>query len=203
MRRFTAVLLPPVLSRALPVLLLVLPVLLLAGCSTGRGAGSPGAGGGNRFVAGDGRTVVYAKPDRKLAPRVEGSTVDGGSFDLATAKGHVVVVNFWASWCAPCRLEAADLEAVHLSTKDSGVTFVGVDSRDEKDAAKAFTAGRVTYPSLFDPAGRIALRFTDVPPTTLPATLLIDKDGKIAAVVRAVVNQTDLTALVRQIAAER
>jgi len=119
-------------------------VLLLSGCSTGRDATDPNAGGGNRFVAGDGRTVVYARADRKPAPAVQGSTVDGGSFDLASVRGHVVVLNFWASWCAPCRLEAADLEAVHLSTKDSGVRFVGVDSRDERDAAKAFVAGRVT-----------------------------------------------------------
>jgi peroxiredoxin len=179
----------------------LLALLLLAGCETGRGAGAPGDGA-NRFVAGDGRTIVYAQADRKPAPSVQGSTVDGGSFDLATVKGHVVVVNFWASWCAPCRLEAADLEAVHLSTKDSGVTFVGVDSRDEKDAARAFAAGRVTYPSLFDPAGRIALRFADVPPTTLPATLLIDKDGKIAAVIRAAVNQADLAELIKRLTGE-
>jgi peroxiredoxin len=152
-------------------------------------------------VAGDGRTVVFAPKDRRPAPEVKGSTVDGGTFDLASVRGHVVVINFWASWCAPCRLEAADLEAVHLSTKDSGATFLGVDSRDERDAAKAFVAGRVTYPSLFDPAGRIALRFTDVPPTTLPATLIVDRDGRIAAVVRASVNQDALRQLVTQIEA--
>jgi thiol-disulfide isomerase/thioredoxin len=177
-------------------------VLALTGCSTGRDAANPDTGGGNRFVAGDGRTVVYAKADRKPAPPVAGLTLDGGSFDLVTAKGQVVVVNFWASWCAPCRLEAADLEAVHLSTKDSGVTFVGVDSRDGKDAAKAFIAGRVSYPSLYDPAGRIALRFTDVPPTTLPATLVVDKDGRVAAVIRAVVRRSDLSDLVHRIATE-
>jgi thiol-disulfide isomerase/thioredoxin len=176
-------------------------VVLLSGCSTGRDAVDQNAGGGNRFVAGDGRTVVYAGADRKPAPVVQGSTVDGGSFDLASVRGHVVVLNFWASWCAPCRSEAAELEAVHQSTKDSGVTFVGVDSRDERDAARAFLTGRVTYPSLYDPSGRIALRFTDVPPTTLPATLIVDKDGKIAAVIRATVRRTELTELVGQIGA--
>jgi thiol-disulfide isomerase/thioredoxin len=181
--------------------LLVLLVCLAAtaGCSSGAG-GQTSAG--NRFVAGDGRTIVVPAGQRKAAPDVRGSTVDGGSFDLASVRGHVVVINFWASWCAPCRLEAADLEAVHLSTKDSGVDFVGVDSRDERDAAKAFLAGRVTYPSLFDPAGRIALRFTDVPPTTLPATLIVDKAGRVAVVIRAGVDQAALTRLVSQIGAE-
>jgi thiol-disulfide isomerase/thioredoxin len=180
-------------------LLVLLSVVALAGCTSGPGVGTPA---GNRYVAGDGRTVVYQQKDRRPAPAVKGSTVDGGSFDLASVRGHVVVVNFWASWCAPCRLEAADLEAVHLSTKDSGVDFVGVDSRDEQDAAKAFMAGRVTYPSLFDPAGRIALRFTDVPPTTLPATLIVDKAGRVAVVIRAGVNQQALATLITQVGAE-
>jgi thiol-disulfide isomerase/thioredoxin len=184
----------------LPVALLV--VGALAGCSTGKDAVNENAGSANRYVAGDGKTIVYPVADRKVAPAVTGSTLDGASFDLASRKGHVVVLNFWASWCAPCRLESADLEAVHQSTKDSGVDFLGVDSRDEKDAAVSFVAGRVTYPSLFDPSGRIALRFADVPPTTLPSTLILDRSGKVAVVIRAVVRQDDLAGLVAQIGAE-
>jgi thiol-disulfide isomerase/thioredoxin len=178
----------------------LLLILALAGCS----GGAPGTpqNNANRFVAGDGRTIVYAQADRKPAPTIDESTLDGGKFDLAAQRGHVVVVNFWASWCAPCRAEAADLEATHQSTKDSGVAFVGVDSRDQKDAATAFVAGRVTYPSLFDPAGRIALRFADVPPNTFPATLIVDKAGKVAAVIRATVRKDVLTDLVTQFGAE-
>ena len=180
--------------------LALLLVLALAGC-TGGGTGNV-QNNANRFVAGDGRTIVYAVADRTSAPAIDESTLDGGHFDLGTERGHVVVVNFWASWCAPCRAEAADLEAVHQSTKDGGVAFVGVDSRDQKDAANAFIAGRVSYPSLFDPAGRIALRFTDVPPNTFPATLIVDKQGKVAAVIRRSVDQGSLTDLVKQIGAE-
>ncbi len=177
-------------------------VLVLAGCSTGHDAVSQGTGNDNRYVAGDGKTIVYQITDRKPAPVVSGSILDGGSFDLAALHGKVVVVNFWASWCAPCRLEAADLEATHQSTKDSGVSFVGVDSRDQKDAAVAFLAGRITYPSLFDPAGRVALSFSQVPPNTFPATLIVDKQGKVAAVIRTTVRKDDLTRLVTQIGAE-
>jgi thiol-disulfide isomerase/thioredoxin len=177
-------------------------VVLAAGCSTGHDAVTQGADNTNRYVSGDGTTVVYKVADRKPAPAVQGSTLDGGSFDLATLHGKVVVVNFWASWCAPCRLEAADLEATHQSTKDSGVSFVGVDSRDQKDAALAFLAGRITYPSLFDPAGRVALSFSEVPPNTFPATLVVDKQGKVAAVIRTTVREDDLTKLVAQIGAE-
>jgi thiol-disulfide isomerase/thioredoxin len=180
-------------------LAVVLVVLAVAGCSST----SPAAQGNDtRYVAGDGRTVVFKAADRKPAPAIGESTLDGGRFDLAAQRGHVVVVNFWASWCAPCRAEAADLEAAHQSTKGSGVAFLGVDSRDQKDAATAFVAGRVTYPSLFDPAGRIALRFSDVPPNTFPATLIVDKTGKVAAVIRRAVEQGALTDLVKQIGAE-
>jgi peroxiredoxin len=183
-------------------LLVLLLAVALAGCSAGKDAVSQGSDNANRYVAGDGTTLVYKLTDRRPAPDVKGSTLDGASFDLADQRGRVVVVNFWASWCAPCRLEAPELEATYRSTKDSGVAFVGVDSRDQKDAATAFAAGRISYPSLFDPEGRVALSFSQVPPNTFPATLIIDKSGKVAAVIRTAVQQGDLTKLVRQIGAE-
>jgi peroxiredoxin len=95
------------------------------------------------------------------------------------------------------------LEKTYQSTKASGVTFVGVNSRDEQDTAKAFAEARSTYPSLFDPDGKIALSFSDVPPTALPCTLIIDRSGRIAVVIRNTIRQDTLTPLVQQIAAEQ
>jgi peroxiredoxin len=190
------------MMRRRTILLAAVP-MALAGCTAGPNAVSQANSGNNRYVAGDGKTIEYPSNERKAAPAVQGSTVDDGTADLASLKGSVVVLNFWASWCPPCRLESTDLEAVYKSTKDSGVAFVGVNSHDEKDSAKAFADSRLTYPSLFDPKGQIALSFADVPPTALPCTLIIDRAGKIAVIIRNTVRTETLTPLVQRIAAEK
>jgi peroxiredoxin len=177
-------------------------LVVAAGCSTGADAVSQTAGDSDRYVPGDGKTIVYDTGKRTAAPAITGSTVDGGSYDLAAHHGSVVVMNFWASWCSPCRLESTALEASYKATEGKGVTFVGVNSRDGKDAARSFETDRLTYPSLFDPTGKIALRFSDVPPTALPCTLIIDRSGKIAAVIRAPVTEQKLTPLIDQVSAE-
>lgn len=175
--------------------------LALGGCAAGGGGGAAQVDGGNRYVSGDGKTIEYPIARRAAAPEVSGQTLDGGTFDLAAQRGKVVVLNFWAEWCAPCVLESSALDSVYKSTKDSGVIFAGVNSRDEKDKALAFERDRLAYPSLFDPTGRVALKFQDVA-STLPTTIVIDRTGRVAAVVHDAVTEEGLAALVRRIAAE-
>jgi thiol-disulfide isomerase/thioredoxin len=171
----------------LGVVMAVVAALGLAGCS---GPPSPQP------------VQVYAVSARSGAPALAGPLLSGeGSFDLAAHRGDVVVLNFWASWCAPCRVEADDLEQTYQATRSSRVTFLGINIRDERDKARAFAAGRASYPSIFDPSSRLALGF-NVPPTTIPATIVIDRAGRIAVVIRGAVIRSELEPLVTQIASE-
>lgn len=147
--------------------------------------------------------IIECAPDqRSAAPKITGDLLTGGRYDVSQARGQVVVLNFWGSWCAPCRAEADDLEATYQATKGSGVTFLGINIQDSKDKAIAFEEGRVTYPSLFDPASRLALSL-DIPPNTIPATVILDREGRIATVIRAAVTQDKLRPIVEKVAAEQ
>jgi thiol-disulfide isomerase/thioredoxin len=146
--------------------------------------------------------VVECAPGQRTAVKaVSGELLDGGKYDLSQDSGKVVVVNFWGSWCAPCRAEADDLEKTYQATKDKGVAFIGVNSRDDKDAAREFERGRVTYPSLYDFDGKVGLQF-DVTQVSTPATLIIDRQGRIAVALRQATTATQLLPLVERVAAE-
>jgi len=177
---------------------------VLAACSSGKDAVDPDAGGQQRFVAGSGTVSEFAPADRDAAPRVTGELLDGKKFDLADHRGKVVVFNFWGSWCAPCRAEADDLQAVATATKASGVEFVGVNVKDSRDNAVAFERTfKITYPSLFDQGMRVALKFRKTPPNAIPATVVVDREGRVAVVLRKPLLREDLQPVVERIAAEQ
>ncbi|MGB9377500.1 MAG: TlpA disulfide reductase family protein [Mycobacteriales bacterium] len=172
-------------------------------CATGPDAVDQAAGSSNRFVAGDGTVRILPAGQRKPAPAVTGKLLDGTSFDLSGLRGDVVVVNFWGSWCAPCRAEAADLETVYQRTKGSKVSFVGVNVKDGLSSAKAFQrTKKITYPSLYDRTGRVALQFRDTPPNSIPATLVLDRRGRVAALFSKSITVGELQPVVATIAAE-
>ncbi len=177
----------------------LIPLLLLTvlACSSGCSSGTAGA-------SGTGQSAFFEVGKRPAAPAVQGDALDGGRIDLTAHRGDVVVLNFWASWCGPCRAEAAELLSVAADTKTSGVTFLGINVRDDRDKAAAFAqAHGLDYPSVFDPAGRVALGFKDVPPNTTPATVVVDRQGRIAAVFRKALLREELAPVVRKVAAER
>lgn len=146
--------------------------------------------------------VECAPEDRPLVSGVTGELLGGGTYDIENDRGKVVVVNFWGSWCAPCRAEADDLETTYQATRASGVTFLGINSRDDKDSARAFERGyQVTYDSVYDFEGRVGLKF-DVTQSAIPSTLVLDRQGRIAAAIRRSTTTAELKPLVEKIASE-
>lgn len=194
---------------ALPALPALLPALLLApllaaGCA-GTDAARTGPGGtDSRYVAGDGTTEVIEPAKRKAAPPITGTTFDGAAYRLADHRGKTVVINFWASWCAPCRAESPALEQVYQEHKSKGVEFLGVNIKDGRENAKAFLRNvKTTYPNLYDQPGEIALGFRDtVPPNAIPSTIVVDRKGKVAARIIGPTTLSALRRLVSRVAAE-
>ncbi|WP_329301074.1 TlpA family protein disulfide reductase [Streptomyces sp. NBC_00659] len=156
--------------------------LVLSACTSG---GTSGGAGNSNFVPGKNGISTVAKGSRDAAPDLSGKTVDGKRLDIADYKGKVVVLNVWGSWCPPCRAETPNLVKVAKETAAQGVQFVGINTRDPSTSpARAFEEQQgVPYPSLYDPTGKLMLRFKKgtLNPQTIPSTIIIDRDGKIAA----------------------
>jgi thiol-disulfide isomerase/thioredoxin len=157
---------------------LLIGSLAVAACGGAQaGGGDPGAAAGGTGL------TVFPAGDRGAAPRVRGELLDGADFDSADHRGQVLVYNVWGSWCVPCRAEAPALRQVSAETRGQRVQFVGIDTRDNRDAARAFERRYgITYPSVFDADGQALLVFRGiVPMAAVPTTVVVDRDGKVAA----------------------
>jgi cytochrome c biogenesis protein CcmG/thiol:disulfide interchange protein DsbE len=107
-------------------------------------------------------------------PRLDGK----GSMSLASLRGKTVVLNFFASWCAPCKREAPDLESLWQRSRSDGVVVLGVDSGDAKgDARRFLSAHGVTYPVVFDPGESLAQGPYALP--GFPVTYVINPAGRV------------------------
>lgn len=178
--------------------------VLLAACTGGTDSVDQSAGGNFRYVGAtpQGHTIALAK--RKAAGNATAPYLDSAKkFTLNSMRGRVVVLNYWAPWCAPCVTETPGLERTYVATKAQGVSFVGVAVKSETSQVASFVRNNdVTYPVVFDEIAKTALQLGNVPTLALPSTVVIDRQGRVAAVYAGLVQQGDLqpvvTALVRE-----
>ncbi|WP_104525823.1 TlpA family protein disulfide reductase [Blastococcus atacamensis] len=177
---------------------------LLTGCSTGSDAVDVNNGGEFRFVAGTPRGEVIAPEERASAPEFAGTLLGGGEFSSTELDGEVAVLNFWGSWCPPCRVETPEFQEVYADVRDEGVEFLGINVKETSDQfALAFVDKfGIEFPSLYDPRGEVALAFRDYPATAIPSTIVLDREGRVAAVYTAEVSQEDLRATLDLVLAE-
>lgn len=154
-------------------------------------------GNNKNYIAGDGSVQEYGKGSRTEPVQINSVAYDGTKIDSANWVGQVTVMNFWYAACAPCRIEAPHMVELSDEFKDD-VEFVGINVRDEKEAAEAFerTFG-IKYPSIQDTQGDIQLAMTKyVPLKAVPTTLVLDKQGRVAARVLGVAEKSTLKSLI-------
>ncbi len=139
----------------------------------------------------------YIKPGKRIAaPALSGTDLNGKQVNLASSRGRIAVVNFWASDCAPCRAESTALRTVALASP--ATAFYGVDVETSKTDGTSFAREhRLPYPSLFDGELNVAPAWLV---SALPQTFVIDASGRVAARFFGAVTEPELTDMLHRVA---
>ncbi|HXT90940.1 MAG TPA: TlpA disulfide reductase family protein [Trebonia sp.] len=158
------------------------------------------AGGNASAGVVDSNTVEYAAGHRPLVPDFTATSLTGTPIKLSSYLGRILVLNFWASWCAPCIAEAPTLEVAYEQYHPQGVDFLGDDLDDTAPSALSFIRSEnISYPSINDPGYAVVQQFSQAalvrdPPTTA----VIDKTGHVVGLILGGVNIGELAVLLHQ-----
>lgn len=163
------------------------------------------AGDSKGYVGADGVYAELAPRERGEPVEVSGTTAEGELLDLADLRGEVVVLNLWYAACGPCRVEAPDLVEVATETDADGVRFVGINTRDDAAGALAFQETfDVPYPTIVDEQGAAVLALRgQLVPNAVPTTLVLDREGRVAARISGRADGSVLRTLVQDVVEEQ
>ena len=121
--------------------------------------------------------LLHAEELRKHAPNFTLKSNSGKNIKLSESRGEVILLNFWASWCGPCRQEMPLLNDLHNKYKDLGFKVMGVNvEEDSKEALKILDDIKVNFPVVFDTSNKVSELYNV---SAMPSTVLIDRDGKM------------------------
>lgn len=145
-----------------------------------------------------------AAETNRPAPAFMLPLLGGGELQLADLKGKIVVVNFWGTWCEPCKAETPALEAAYIQLQSQGVEFVGINLRHQEalgaagdaDVANFVKNYGVTYPIVFDTTGEISRKYQISP---IPVSYFLDQQGNIRYVYVGTLTTADTVELVRRL----
>jgi DsbE subfamily thiol:disulfide oxidoreductase len=142
-------------------------------------------------------TAVHSPLLGTLAPDFTATSIDGGRVSLHNERGNIVVLNFWASWCAPCKQESPNLSSFAWAHRGQHVKVVGVVYNDTVASARSFARYYgALFPSVADPQGAIAFHYGVTAP---PTTFVIDRSGRVVATLVGPASQGQLNAIVSRV----
>lgn len=177
-----------------PLLALAVVVLVAMRPSTGSPAASDGRS----------RAQMIPVESRGPAPTDRAPLLGGeGELGLGDLIGEVVVVNFWASWCGPCRAEQPELNQAYAALAGHDVVFLGVAVQDTEPNARAHQREfAIPYKSVFDPASEYAAKYGGVGPTAIPTTIVVDRMGRVAVRIFGRVTEEEVRRVVSELLEE-
>ena len=166
--------------------------VVLAGGALAASHFTAGGSAASRLV--NGNVVEYTAGRRSLVPDITATSLTGTPIKMSDYRGKILVLNFWGSWCAPCRAEAPTLEVAYEHYHPRGVDFLGDDLDDSvTDALSFIRSESISYPSINDPSYSVVQQFSKAAPVSdPPTTAVIDKTGHVVGIILGRVSISDL-----------